>query len=379
MKIHLPQTVLEASLDRIRWLFDEFDEVIVSTSGGKDSTVVFNLALQVAREKKRLPLKVFWLDQEAEWQATVDHVEEIMSHPDVEPLWFQIPFRLFNSTSTTDHWLNCWDPEAEELWIHPKVDYAYTENKYGTDRFSSLFRHIPLVEWPDKSVCFLAGVRTEESPARYTGLTGGKTWKWATWGTGLGKPNHVTMYPIYDWSTTDVWKYIHDNNVSYNAIYDEMYRYGIPVKNMRVSNVHHETAIHSLWFLQEMEGGTWERLTARVKGVDAVTKLGRDTYMPSTLPFMFRSWFEYRDYLLEHLIEEDDVREKLAKRFAWQESIWGDVIPDSLGNVQVRAVIQHDHEFVILRNWEMAPQNYGIHMLKKKAEAERENANQESE
>lgn len=35
-------------------------------SGGRDSTVVFEMALIVAKEKNRLPLKVFWLEQEAE-------------------------------------------------------------------------------------------------------------------------------------------------------------------------------------------------------------------------------------------------------------------------------------------------------------------------
>lgn len=56
--IYLENNVFEEALERIRYIYDEFDDVIVSMSGGKDSTVCFNLALMVAKEKNRLPLKV---------------------------------------------------------------------------------------------------------------------------------------------------------------------------------------------------------------------------------------------------------------------------------------------------------------------------------
>ena len=58
MKIYKKQNVWDAALDRIRWIYDEFPEVVVSFSGGKDSTVLMELTKIVAREKGRLPLKV---------------------------------------------------------------------------------------------------------------------------------------------------------------------------------------------------------------------------------------------------------------------------------------------------------------------------------
>ena len=43
MKMYLNKTVFDAAKERISWLFDNFENVIVGVSGGKDSTVVLNL------------------------------------------------------------------------------------------------------------------------------------------------------------------------------------------------------------------------------------------------------------------------------------------------------------------------------------------------
>ena len=108
MRIYSNQTVFHAALNRIRWLFDEFENITVGVSGGKDSTIVFELAMMVAKEKGRLPLPVFFLDQEIEYSATIDVIRQIMSRPDVLPYWFQIPFKLFNATSDKELFLYCW-------------------------------------------------------------------------------------------------------------------------------------------------------------------------------------------------------------------------------------------------------------------------------
>lgn len=97
--IYLQNNVFDEALERLRMIFDGHDDVIVSMSGGKDSTVLFRMALMVAQERGRLPLKVFWLDQEAEWQATVDYMQHIMELPEVTPYWYQIPFEFTNTLS----------------------------------------------------------------------------------------------------------------------------------------------------------------------------------------------------------------------------------------------------------------------------------------
>jgi predicted phosphoadenosine phosphosulfate sulfurtransferase len=242
MKILSDKTVFTAALERVNYLFDEFPNIVVGMSGGKDSTVVFELVMRVARERGRLPQAVFFLDQEAEWIATIDYVREVMHNPDVRPLWMQMPMHLDNAASFTTRFLRCWDPDEQANWIRERDPISIKENTYGTDRFGELFAAIFGREFASKGLAVMSGVRCEESPNRLMGLTEGLTYKWITWGKKLN-PGHFTFYPIYDWSYTDVWHAIHSEGWKYNRIYSYQYRYGVPVNQMRVSNLHHETAV----------------------------------------------------------------------------------------------------------------------------------------
>ena len=345
----------------MRWLFDEFPNVIVGVSGGKDSTVVYNLALQVAREKGRLPLKCLFVDQEAEWQATINEIELIMENPDVEPKWYQMPIKLFNATSTTDHWLMCWAKEDEHRWMRPQKEYAIKENIYGTDRFAELFPAIIKKEYAGIKTCYVAGVRTEESPTRAMALTHQVTYKGETWGRVLDKENeHYTFYPIYDWSYMDVWKAIHDNDWHYNDIYNSQFNYGVKLQNMRVSNVHHETAVGTLFYMQEIEGDTYQKLTQRIAGIDMAGKMGKHDYFPKELPFMFKDWEEYRDFLLEKLIDNEDWKRRFRKMFAQHDEIYKEHIPDKMYKEHINAILTNDWEFVKINNFIKRPENITI-------------------
>lgn len=346
MRIYSKTNVYDAALERINWIYDEFDNVMVSFSGGKDSTVCLRLALQVAQERNRLPLDVLFIDQEAEWNGTVKYMREVQAMPGVRLHWLQVPIKISNATSFNDRWLYCW--EEGKKWMREKEPDSIHENIYGTDVFYDMFDNFIRVNFKGERVCAIGGVRCEESPSRTAGLTNAPTYKWATW----GKRTHgdsVILYPIYDWSWTDIWKAIHEHGWSYCEIYDKMYQYGVTVRNMRVSNLHHEMAINTMRWLQEIEPATWVKLTKRLDGINtAGTLIATSAFNPTELPFMFDTWLEYRDYLLEKLITDDNINQIFRDKFSRMDEYYEGFpeIDEVLHRCQVAAILTNDYHMV---------------------------------
>lgn len=373
--IYSPDTVLEAAKKRIRWAFDEFENIMVGVSGGKDSTVVFELALEIAREKDRLPLKVMWLDQEMEWSATVDVVKEMMQHPDVEPYWFQIPFEMESAGSSEVSMKKLWDEDNEADWIRPKDKLAIHVNRLGEKDFYKVLGRIPDYYFPDQHTCTLTGVRCEESPVRFLGLTQDRTYKYITWGRRGGWRDsmpkdeqtplnrNVALHPIYDWGFNDVWKAIHDHDWSYSPIYDEFYRYGVKRSGMRVSALIHEMAIRHMEHLQEIDKETYVKIVSRVAGTDSSSKLGAESRSGNhlSLPPVFGTWKQYRDFLLEKLISREDWRVLMANQFASHEKQFKDLIPEEkLMKVHLSAILTNDHSCIHIGNHSNSPNNVSL-------------------
>jgi predicted phosphoadenosine phosphosulfate sulfurtransferase len=346
MKIYLSENVYQSSLERIEYLFNEFEEVVVSFSGGKDSTVVLNLCLEVAKKLNRLPLKVCFLDQEAEWQSVIDYIKRVMYRKDIEPMWFQVPIKLFNATSMENPWLYCWEKGGE--WIRPKDDISIKENLYGSDRFVDSFKKIAQHYFKDKKMCYIAGVRSAESRGRQ-GIHADVTYKGIAYGKKLREGKHYTFYPIYDWEISDVWKYIFDNKLDYCKHYDKLYQQGIAIRDMRVSNLHHETAVHNLFFLHEVEPDTWEKLVNRLDGIHTTKHLAKEElFMVKKLPYMFKDWKDYRDYLTENLIQQEDYKKIFKKRWAKDDEKYEGKMRNIkvLFKKQITSLLANDWEFV---------------------------------
>jgi predicted phosphoadenosine phosphosulfate sulfurtransferase len=369
MKIYSnSQNVLQAALNRIRFIFDEFPNVIVGFSGGKDSTAALHLCLQVAKEKNRLPLKVLFIDQEAEWQGTIDYVTTIMTDERVEPLWFQMPMVITNNASSYNRYSYCWDEKEKDNWIHDKHPISIKENNYGTDRFHDLFNKIVEIEFKDIKTCIIGGVRTEETPARFAGLTNAVTYKYITYGKVLNKKyEHYVFYPLYDWSYTDVWKYIYENKIIYNKVYDGMYQHGVKINDMRISNLHHETAIQVLLLVQKIEPKTWNKVSSRIDGASSIKHIKLNSFTcPNELPYMFTDWEDYANYLAENLIQDTKNKVLLKKIIIKKKDIYNGInIYKKFWRVIINTILSSDWDFTKIANFECTPDVFTYRKYKK--------------
>lgn len=317
MRAYLNKTVFDASIERLTYIFQKEDNVVVFCSGGKDSTICVELSIIVAKALGKLPVKVAFLDQESEYQATVDYMRKLANRPEVELYWFQIPFKLFNSTSleNKNEWLMCWDEKEKDKWMRQKEPNAITVNTFGTDRFKDLCERLgDYIFGKDSKHVAVVGMRASESLVRYVLMHKEKpVYDDILWASKGHREGSNRVYPIYDWEQSDVWHAIATHHWSYNHLYDKMFQYGVPDKDMRVSSIIHETGIHGLKYLQEVEPQTFEKLTQRIGGINTYNKLyEKDGYAVKKLPVAFASWIEYRDYLLEHII--DPVNRPVFKR-----------------------------------------------------------------
>ena len=128
---------------------------------------------------------------------------------------------------------------------------------------------------------------------------------------------------------------------------------------MRVSNLHHETALKSLLYLQEVEPKTWEKLSRRLSGINTIKHLKNEGIAAiNDLPEAFESWREYAFYLLENLITDEDKRKVYAKKFKALEKKYENLVyqKDNLFKIMVTTVVVNDFEFTKLNNWERNPE-----------------------
>ncbi len=74
MKIYTSINVYDAAYERLHNLFGRRKYMYIRV-GGKNSTVLLELAIDVCRKLGRLPLKARkFLDPESEWQGTIDYM-----------------------------------------------------------------------------------------------------------------------------------------------------------------------------------------------------------------------------------------------------------------------------------------------------------------
>lgn len=277
LKKELNVNVYEASAERIKWTFDNFEKIYVSYSGGKDSTVMTHMVMEEAKKRgKRVGLLT--VDLEGQYKMTIDHMNEMYDlYKDIADIYHvALPLNLRNAVSVYEPFWTCWDPERKDDWIRQPEEFSITDYDYF-DFFEKGMEFEEFVpefgEWysEGRSCACLVGIRTDESLNRFRTIASKKktTKDGLQWTTKVSD-NVFNIYPIYDWKTKDIWTF-HGKfpHYSYNETYDFMHRAGLKLSQMRLCQPYGDDQRQGLWLFHLIEPNTWAKVVSRVAGANS--------------------------------------------------------------------------------------------------------------
>ena len=330
--------VQEATKKRLKKIFDDFDNVYVSFSGGKDSGILLNSAIDYIRENKlNRRIGVFHIDYEAQYQMTTDYVDlEFEKNADIIDV-YRICLPIAASCATTmdkGYWIP-WDKDAKDLWVRQLPKNSINESNHKFDWFVKGMRDYDLQErfatWYHKKnnatkTCCLVGIRTQESLDRWRAIHSEKNknkydgLKWT-----LKMANNVyNAYPVFDWTTEDVWTANAKFAWDYNKLYDLFYMAGVTLHQMRVASPFHECGIENLKLYKVIDPSNWGKMVGRTNGVNFAGLYGGTTAMGwknIKLP-QGHTWKSYMEFLLSTL--PDEAAESYTKKLQVSKYFWKD-------------------------------------------------------
>ena len=361
MRQYTGQDVYTALQDRMRLIFEEFDNIFVSFSGGKDSGLLLNLTLEF--QKKYYPNKkigVFHQDFEAQYTVTTEYVERTFEHikNSVEPYWVCLPMATRTALSNYQMYWYPWDDTKEELWCRPMPKHPYVINlqnniittyryrMHQEDLAKQFGRWYRISHGNKKTVCLL-GIRADESLQRYSGFMNKKYgYEGECWISKQFKDVWVAS-PMYDWSYRDVWHAYAKFGYDYNRLYDLYYMAGLKPDRMRVASPFNDYAKDSLHLYRVLDPEMWAKLVGRVNGANFGAIYGRSKllgYRSLTLPEGY-TWESYTKFLLDTLPAK--LRKNYISKFKTSIEFW-----HKTGGGLDENVIQEliDHGYNIRRN-----------------------------
>lgn len=358
---YINQNVYDALQERLRFIFEEFDNIFVSFSGGKDSGLLLNLTLDFKR--KYYPDKkigVFFQDFEAQYTVTTEYVERTFERikDEVEPYWVCLPMATRTAFSSYQMFWYPWDDRHEEAWVRPMPEHPYVINlgnnpittyryrMHQEDLAKQFGRWYRLSHGNKKTICLL-GIRADESLQRYSGFINKMYgYKDKCWISRQFKDVWAAS-PLYDWSKSDVW---HANCIfeyDYNRLYDLYYMAGLAPYQMRVASPFNDYAKDSLHLYRVLDPQIWAKLVGRVQGANFGAIYGRTKalgYRNLTLP-EGHTWESFTKFLLDTLPPR--LRNNYIKKFKTSIAFWHET-----GGGLEESVIQEllEHGYNIQRN-----------------------------
>ena len=325
-KKYLDINVYEAAQKRIEYIFNEFDNVLVAFSGGKDSSVCLNMCYDYAKEHNMLNKLAFYhLDYEAQYQMTTDFVDETFKKfNDIKRYWLCLPIKAQCSVNMDSGYWTPWEKSKKDLWVRemPTYDYIINEDnaefEYNDHDYTVQDTFNEWFENKYGKTAIVIGIRADESLNRFRAILKKSLNKYK----GNSWINRHKAYIIYDWTVEDIWIYNAKFQKDYNKLYDLYYQAGLNVNQMRVASPFNDSASATLKFYKVIDPNNWGKMVSRVNGVNFAGLYGGTTatgWKSIKLP-KGHTWKSYLNFLLNTLDEK--TRNHYIEKFKTSIEFW---------------------------------------------------------
>ncbi|MDU6263743.1 MAG: DUF3440 domain-containing protein [Anaerocolumna aminovalerica] len=321
-KIYTNKNVLDAALERFEIVFNAFDNIYFSVSGGKDSSVMLQIAAMVARKMNK-KFDVLYIDLEAQYKATINHVEELIEETkDVVNRWYwcALPLSLRNAVSVIQPKWIAWDKNDKYKWVRdmPKNEYVINVDNCLWDWFKRGMEFedfiVEFAVWYQKehntTIGTGIGIRSDESLNRFRTIISDKKVRYKNygWTTKIKIKQDVwidayNFFPLYDWRTEDIWGAVSKLDLKFNEIYELMYKNGLSIYEQRLCQPYGDDQRNGLDQFRALESETWEKVLNRVHGVNFGNIYARTSLLgniKSEKPKEM-TWEQYAVFLLESI------------------------------------------------------------------------------
>jgi predicted phosphoadenosine phosphosulfate sulfurtransferase len=202
-----------------------------------------------------------------------------------------VPVKHRNACSRDHPYWWPWAPEAEELWCRPLPPEAVTTVPglpvWPAESRLSIPDMAGLMCPPERgNTAMPMGIRATESLTRYRAVARKTIDNYVIkWDQGTSRGNVWKAYPVYDWTTEDVWTAPAKFGWDTNAAYDRLEMAGLSHAQQRCSPAFGEEPLQGLHLYAQCFPEVWEKMTGRVPGVGAAVRYARtDLYAYSDRP-----------------------------------------------------------------------------------------------
>lgn len=305
------RTVIDEAKARLRRCYEEADVVVVSFSGGKDSTAVLGLAIEVATEMGRLPVEVLFCDEEILQPELIAYVRRVYKRPDINMVWSCIPTKQRNAGSMKEPWWYTWHPDSRDLWVRELPPEAVTGEDRPEIPQTGLRTQMPyLYPVGCGTVIEVLGRRSQESLTRHKMIAQRRGRD-----AFLSKPRNDAKWvrradPIYDMKTVDVWTLIKNRRWDYCRVYDMFTALGMTAHSQRIAVPTGEEGGRNLDLYASCWPELFLKVQGRLPGLDVLRRYGKTAaYAIRSSEFLrpeiHETWEEYVMRLIEIWPKED--------------------------------------------------------------------------